>query len=192
MPPFFAFQLRVFALVLALLLPARVLFFALLLRAFAMVLVLWLPARVPLFAFQLRAFALALVLCLTFGPTEKVPDRYFRGLSWAPVFLNVPAVSRRVPAVSRNVFLILWRLFDFGRIIWAFAILSPKHQISSFRFPERVSWVQVLLGILLHQGAHVALVQSNTLIQVIYLGCTGLLHAGAHCRYISYTCTQRR
>jgi hypothetical protein len=30
----------------------------------------------------------------------------------------------------------------------------------------------------LHQGANVALVQSNILIQVIYLGCTGLLHAG--------------
>jgi hypothetical protein len=80
--------------------------------------------------------------------------------------------------VSRTVCLILWRLFDFGRIIWAFAILRPKKRISGFRFHERVSWVQVLLGILLHQGANVALVQSNILIQVIYLGCTGLLHAG--------------
>jgi hypothetical protein len=25
------------------------------------------------------------VLWLTFDPTEKLPDRYFRGLSWAPV-----------------------------------------------------------------------------------------------------------
>jgi hypothetical protein len=106
MPPFFAFQLRVFALVLALLLPARVLFFALQLRAFAMVLVLWLPARVPLFAFQLRAFALALVLCLTFGPTEKVPDRYFRGLSWAPVSPKRPGRLPEGPGRVPN------RIFD--------------------------------------------------------------------------------
>jgi hypothetical protein len=47
--------------------------------------------------------------------------------------------------------------------------------------------VQVLLGVLLHQCAHVALVKSHILIQVIYLGRTGLLHAGARCRYIFVT-----